>query len=173
MLFKQTTQVPNILFDKYLPKLTDSELRVLLVIIRQTYGWVNQKTGKRKARDRISHGQFMTKAGLSRRVISKTLKTLIGKGLIDITDSRGQPLRRAGDRRGKLFLYYALTYAPGDTNMCTQRQEPVHESAYNKTNYPKLIKTKLREASPKRAGRFMMIKEALKAAGYWVRDKSS
>ena len=47
MTYKQTTQVPNELFDIHLPDLTFSELKILLFIIRQTYGW-RLKNGNRK-----------------------------------------------------------------------------------------------------------------------------
>ncbi len=36
--YKQTTHVPNEVFDKWLAILTESEIKILLVIIRQTYG---------------------------------------------------------------------------------------------------------------------------------------
>lgn len=85
MTYEQTTQVPNILFDLHLPSLTESELKILLVIIRQTYGWIDKCTGKRKLQDRISHSQFITKTGLSRRIISKALQNLVSKGLVGIT----------------------------------------------------------------------------------------
>lgn len=107
MIFQQTTQVPNVLFDFHLPKLTESELKLLLVVIRQTNGWIDKRTGKRKTRDRISHGQFIQKTGLSRRVISKTLQTLVDKGLVNVTDTRGLSLHKAEDRKGMTRIFYA------------------------------------------------------------------
>jgi len=59
MIYKQTTQVPNILFDTLIPTLTEAEIKLLLVIMRQTYGWVGSKTGKRKQHNRISRNQFL------------------------------------------------------------------------------------------------------------------
>lgn len=47
-MMKNSTQVPNILFDQYLPKLTEAELKIVLVIIRQTNGWIDKFTGKEK-----------------------------------------------------------------------------------------------------------------------------
>jgi len=38
------TKVPNHLLDQLMPNLKDTELRVLLILIRQTSGW--QKEGK-------------------------------------------------------------------------------------------------------------------------------
>lgn len=165
MIFKQTTQVPNILFDQYLSKLTESELKLLLVVIRQTYGWIDKKTGGRKTRDRISHSQFIKKTGLSRRVISKALQNLVDDRLIKITCHSGKVLHTTKDRRGKTNLFYSL-------NMCTKRQRHVHiatktcaKYAHNKTNYTKEKETKLRGQIPRRSDRVMHISDVLKAAG--------
>ena len=59
MEYKQTTQVPNFIFDICLSQLTEAELKVLLVVIRQTLGWLDKLTGKRKSRDRITISQFI------------------------------------------------------------------------------------------------------------------
>lgn len=173
MIFQQTTQVPNVLFDQYLPKLTESELKLLLVVIRQTYGWIDKRTGGRKTRDRISHGQFIQKTGLSRRVISKALKSLADIGLIKITCHSGSLLHNTEDRRGKTSIFYSL-------NMCTQQQRLVHlttqtcaESAYNKTNYTKINKTKESNPNPKRAYQVMHISDVLKSSGYKLKCNGS
>lgn len=108
MIYKQTTQVPNILFDRYLPLLTESELKILLIIIRQTYGWVDKRTKRRKTKDRISHNQFIQKTGLSRRVISKTLKSLLTKRYINICDQYGQALSESKDRKGRSHIFYSF-----------------------------------------------------------------
>lgn len=108
MKYRETTQVPNILFDRYFPILSESELRVLLVIIRQTYGWVDRKTGGRKMKDRISHSQFMQKSGLSRRSISKAVNSLVGRRLIGVSDVKGMPLEQAHKRKGSSGLTYSI-----------------------------------------------------------------
>ncbi|MCG3165602.1 MAG: hypothetical protein POELPBGB_01370 [Bacteroidia bacterium] len=107
MDYKYTTHVPNELFDKHLPHLTFAELKILLIIIRQTQGWVDTKTGKRKVRDRISRTMFMAKTNLSRRVISHTIQSLISKELITVTDYTGAELPAPDERKGQ-FLYYSL-----------------------------------------------------------------
>lgn len=112
MMYKQTTQVPNIIFDTYLPTLTGSEYKMLSIIIRQTYGWYDKATGQRKTRDRISHGQFMKKTGLSRRVISKTLKSLVDKNLIHVTCQNGNLLHVAEERKGMAKMFYSFQTAP-------------------------------------------------------------
>lgn len=107
MTYSQTTQVPNAVFDAYLPQLGEAELKVLLVIIRQTYGWVDKSTGQRKTRDRISSSQFQRKTGYGRRTITSAIKSLCDRKLMAVTDYKGNPLLYASDRKGKSFLYYS------------------------------------------------------------------
>ena len=66
---------PNDLFDHWLPHLNESELKVILVIIRKTFGW-------HKIRDRISISQLQQFTGLSETSILSAIKSLISKGLI-------------------------------------------------------------------------------------------
>ena len=144
MLHKQSTQVPNVIFDKYLPSLTVAELKVLLVVIRQTFGWIDLRTGKRKKRDRITQSQFMFKTGLSRRIVSSAIKSLCDRGLIRVTDYEGNVLLTTGERKGKLYLFYSI-HPVQNYAVTSAKSVPalVQKSAYNKTNYIKLNKTKL------------------------------
>jgi hypothetical protein len=108
MMYKKTTQIPNIVLDQYLKTLSASELKILLVIIRQTNGWVDTRTGKRKTRDRISHSQFKEKTGLCSKIISKAIQSLVLKGLVIITDTKGNPLHTTLERKGKPRLFYSF-----------------------------------------------------------------
>jgi hypothetical protein len=112
MIYQQTTSVPNQILDTHLPLLTEAELKMLLVIVRQTNGWVDKRTGLRKTRDRISHGQFMKKTGLCRRVISKTLQSLVSKGLVTITDRNGSLLHQPEKRKGVSWMFYSFQDEP-------------------------------------------------------------
>lgn len=112
MQYQQTTQVPNVVFDKLLTNLTFSEFKVLMVIIRQTYGWIDQRTRRRKTRDRISHSQFIQKTGLSRRMVSKALQSLVSKGLIAVTDRTGNFLHQPEKRKGVSWMYYSFQTEP-------------------------------------------------------------
>jgi hypothetical protein len=81
------TPVPDELFDEQLPDLSGAELKVLLYIIRRTFGF-------KKERDNISLHQLLhgitTKAdivldrgtGLSKKTLLETIKHLIAKNLI-------------------------------------------------------------------------------------------
>lgn len=112
MQYHETTQVPNIVFDRLLPSMTLAEIKLVLVIIRQTYGWVDQRTGKRKTRDRISHGQLVKKTGLTRKTISSTIKRLVTQGVIRITDRAGASLSQASSRKGQQALFYSFVPGP-------------------------------------------------------------
>ena len=144
MTYKQTTQVPNELFDIHLPDLTFSELKILLFIIRQTYGW-RLKNGNRKQRDRITHGQFSTKTGLSRRIISETIQSLIIKHHIQVSDYDGNLLHQPKLRKGKVGIYYTplfQTYAEKNKKVCKKKHIPMQNRVYNKTNNTKLKEQK-------------------------------
>lgn len=69
------TQTPNDLFDEWIPHLNESELKVLLVIIRKTFGW-------HKVRDRISLSQLERFTGLSAPSVLGAIKSLVSKGVI-------------------------------------------------------------------------------------------
>ena len=67
LLIPNTCQVPNVLFDEVMPRLSDSSLRVLFAIVRFTYGF-------QKAADRISLGQLQKVTGMSQLAWSKASK---------------------------------------------------------------------------------------------------
>ena len=69
------TQTPNDLFDNWLPKLKEIELKVLLVIMRKTFGW-------HKSRDQISLSQLEKFTGSDRKNILLAIDGLIEKGLV-------------------------------------------------------------------------------------------
>lgn len=137
MLYKQTTQVPNVIFDTYLPELTEAELKILLIIIRQTLGWVDRKTGKRKAKDRLTNTQLQQKTGLSRRVVTKAIQSLVTKSLIQVTDFRGNILYNPSQRKGKSYLYFGIIVPLTSAQKVLR---PVHKSNHNKTNSTKTIR---------------------------------
>ena len=108
--YKNTTRVPNEIFDLNLKYLSQAELKVLLVIIRQTLGWLDRSTGLPKTKDWISRSFFQKKSGLSYKSISLGIAGLIHNNLIVTTDKYGYILKTAKQRRGKKKIYYA--YAP-------------------------------------------------------------
>lgn len=108
MQHAQTTPVPNVLFDIFLRQLKGAELKVLLIIIRQTLGWADAKTKLgRKERDWISGSQLQLKTGISRRAISIAIEGLVKRELIEVSDGISA-LNDASNRRGKVRLYFRL-----------------------------------------------------------------
>lgn len=112
MLEQEFTPVPNSIFDHYIMHLKPTELAVLLVIVRQTAGWMNQRTKQRKHMDWISGSQLQEKTGYSRKSISTALEGLTSKELIRVTDGSGNSYDTAKQRQGKTRLYFALADIP-------------------------------------------------------------
>lgn len=102
------TQVPNVIFDEYVPILKPTEVALLLIIIRQTNGWTNTRTKERKYKDWISGSQLRAKTGYSRKAISCALQALTTHHLIKIYDVTGREVNTPNLRQGKTKLYYAF-----------------------------------------------------------------
>jgi len=107
MNYKETTMVPNKVFQLFNnPKLSPSNILVLLIIIRQTIGWYDPKTKKRKKRDWITYQLFKKKTGLSIKTVSQSINILIQEKIIKATDVSGRELCSAELRKGKVRIYY-------------------------------------------------------------------
>ncbi len=129
------TKTPNVIFDKHLKELSLSELKTLLVIIRQTIGYIDKTTNKRKVRDRITLSQFSLKTGLSARIISKAINGLLEKKLITVTDENFIPLYYPKQRKGKFFLFYTFTSQTNEKSsedIGTFMHNPMKKVTYNK-----------------------------------------
>lgn len=89
-LIPNSTQIPNVLLDFVIPRISEAEGKCLLYICRRTYGF-------HKERDRISLTQFVEGlkdkdygSGLSRPAVVEALRNLIGAGLVKtIPTSKG------------------------------------------------------------------------------------
>jgi len=147
--YKETTQIPNSVFDKYIPLLKPSEVIILLIILRQTIGWYNPKTKKRKVRDWISYKQFEKKSGLSRKTISQAIHKLVQSNLVLTTDSNHNLLQTPGQRKGKVCIYYQCLL------VCREKSNGSNVKKYSKHRYnlpiTKLTPTKLNKQKGKSA----------------------
>lgn len=111
-ILPNSTQVPNIILDEWMGRLNDTEFRILLVVVRQTLGWVaDAETGRRKDKDWLSMTQLQMKTGRGRTQISTNIKSLIETyGLIEATDDKGKLLDTAEKRkRNRGNIWYRLT----------------------------------------------------------------
>lgn len=78
-----TTQIPNEFFDDLLPEINSlSELKVLLIIMRQTFGWS-------KMEDVLSLTQFQDKTGLSRQGVIDGIREADAEGLLTRRPEKG------------------------------------------------------------------------------------
>ncbi len=131
-----TTPVPNKLFDLFLSELQGAELKVLLVIIRQTLGWQDRRAVHgRKTKDWISSSQIILKSGCSRRAISSAIDVLSKKKLIRVLDKSENTLADGNARKGKQQLYFSLTSTllnPVDNLGTTQEFHPYKALTYAK-----------------------------------------
>lgn len=108
MELKNTTPVPNGIFEQ-MKMLSGTELKALLLITRNTLGWKDQTTGKRKQRDWIAHRQFVEKAGISDRSVTSAVQGLIDKELIEATDRANNAMNHPKDRQKCPQVFYGLT----------------------------------------------------------------
>lgn len=124
------TQTPNELFA-LAPHLTESELRVLLHIIRQTYGW-------QKRSDAISISQLVDATGMSRRGVINGTAGLRDKRLIvidqDITPDGDQAtnvysLRFSDEAMQEVHNGSARNAPPVGTKAHTQKKQPQNKKS--------------------------------------------
>jgi|GEM_PF-1631526 len=124
--------VPTRLVDEVMPRLKDTELRVLLVVLRQTWGWKADRTetgcktekgnktkrgskGQTKRRDWLSHRQLCRRTGRGSEAVSGAVASLTASGLIIVEDAGGTPLTTPEERRRCLGrLYFRL----GNMGIC-------------------------------------------------------
>lgn len=129
--------VPIRLVDEVMPHLRDTELRVLLVVLRQTWGWkvdrewkmdrtsasdktrvTKAATNKRpralkqatKRRDWLSHSQLCRRTGRGSDAVSAAVDSLTTSGLIIVEDAGGKLLTTPEERRRYLGRLY---FRPG------------------------------------------------------------
>jgi len=130
--------VPTRLVDAVMPRLRDTELRVLLIVLRQTWGWrmdrgaatnkvagiseeaTEKQVAKRqgakrqvtKRRDWLSHRQLCRRTGRGSDAVSAAVASLTASGLIIVEDASGRPLATPQERRRCLGRLY---FRPGTT----------------------------------------------------------
>jgi hypothetical protein len=104
-----TTPFPNPLLDEVMPKLRDTEWRVLCVIVRQTRGWRDPHTGRRKRSDWLTHRQLLRRTGRASAAVCRAIQRLVSNRLIQVHTERGALSLSAADRRRSgARLYYRL-----------------------------------------------------------------
>jgi len=114
------TQSPNVLFDEIFKTLREGELRIVLVLVRQTFGWHKQW-------DQISIGMLAEKTGMERRSIFRSLSSLMEKGLVE---------RKKFGKNGKEKCYFSLVLQEPEKEECEYDDEiSEEEMEMLSTNY--------------------------------------
>jgi len=100
------TPVPNRLVDDAMPRLRDTEWRLLCIIVRETIGR-RDSDGERQRRAWLSQKLLKRKTGRQSEAISRAIDVLCRSGLIEVRNAIGLPLltRKARLRyRGNIRL---------------------------------------------------------------------
>ena len=92
------TPFPSRLLDTVMPTLSDTEWRVLCIVVRSTCGWEDGQRG-RKAQDWLTQSQLKQRTGRASEAISRAIDGLVQKGLILVCDEVGKPLATPQERR--------------------------------------------------------------------------
>ena len=106
--------LPCRLTDEVLPRLKDTELRLMLVVLRQTWGWKADREGtdpRRKRRDWLSHRQLCRRTGRGSEAVSGAINGLVRAGWLVVEDAAGRALATPEERRRCLSRLY---FRPGD-----------------------------------------------------------
>ncbi len=96
--------LPRAFLHHILPGLTDTELRVLLIVLLRTVGWVDR--GKPRTHAWIARSVLVRETGRSPDAVSRATQSLIAKGLLLVTGEKGQTAD-AVLRRRLARLYFA------------------------------------------------------------------
>ncbi len=107
----ESTPFPNVLIDRIMPDLSDTEWRLLCVVCRQTLGFASEGgQGGRRTRDWLTHGQLKARTGRASEAVSRAVDGLVRKNLIEVRTYAGEPLLTPQERRrcqGMLFFSLA------------------------------------------------------------------
>ncbi len=133
------TQTPNDLFDHWLPLLGEAELKVLLVVMRKTFGW-------HKTHDAISVSQLSKMTGMLEETVIKAARSLQKKGVIS---------RRVEGPNGKQETIYSLIINEDSNNLYPSVKPtpplglnpPVQTEAQKKASSPKETAAKEKETA--------------------------
>jgi len=92
------TMVPNEVFDKVMSKLSHVEFKIYCAILRQTYGYKEKIVDNEvvyRVKDQISISQFISKTGVSKSTVSRSLNSMIEKGFIVKVDDYDDKTKKA------------------------------------------------------------------------------
>jgi len=115
------TQIPHAVIDELLPRLTESQLKVVLVIARATWGWRHSPVAA------LSLTDLAAKTGLSRRAIQRAVAQLEQLTVIIVHRER------ISARQSEINMY-AIRLADPDPNDVWQ-QMPRRDASKTQTRF--------------------------------------
>ncbi|MFA5168829.1 MAG: hypothetical protein WC530_09915 [Candidatus Omnitrophota bacterium] len=144
-IIPNTTQIPHLIIREWMPRLSDVELRILLVVADQTLGWIEDpETKRRKEKDWISQYQLMTKINRSDRAIQKALKRLVDELAIIQAHDEFDNLLDSSQKRmkcgGKIF--YRLSLRPPQPELFSFAPEKCSGGRKRFPQPPKILRAK-------------------------------
>lgn len=95
----QSVPFPAELLDRAMPHLTDTEWRLLCVVVRQTLGWQDKQTGGRKQKDWLTQTQLTARTGRTAKPVAQAISSLTAKQLIQVVSDDGEALLTPAQRR--------------------------------------------------------------------------
>jgi hypothetical protein len=88
----RSTPFPNALLDRCV-SLPETQLKVVLAVVRRTLGWRAGSSGERRASVSMSYRQIMRLTGLkSRSAVGRAVAALIDDGILTASSDYGTPL---------------------------------------------------------------------------------
>lgn len=94
-----TVPFPAELLDRAMPRLSDTEWRLVCVVVRQTLGWYDKETWGRKERDWLTQSQLVARTGRTAKPVAEAVAALTAKRLIRVVSDRGEELLTPEQRR--------------------------------------------------------------------------
>ncbi len=94
----RSTPFPSRLLDDVMPLLSDTEWRVLCVVVRATLGWEDGQGGRKQA-DWLTQSQLKARTGRASEALSRAIDGLVQKKLVLVCDETGEPLATPQERR--------------------------------------------------------------------------
>ena len=86
------------LLDDVMPLLSDTEWRIICVLVRSTFGWEDGQGGRKQA-DWLTQSQLKARTGRASAAISHAIDGLVQKKLIAVCDEAGALLCTPQERR--------------------------------------------------------------------------
>ncbi|WP_288982304.1 TonB-dependent receptor, partial [uncultured Flavobacterium sp.] len=139
-LYPNTTQVPNIIIDN-MSKFSNTELRILLLVVRKTIGW-------HKETDYLTYNQIQSISGIkSNKSVSVAVNNLVDRGFVSRVSKSGKSLDPV-PRGYRDSIFYTLSKKISqiiakefEANSCKNYTSTDVKITSNKTNSYKTNKT--------------------------------